>query len=105
MDEDGKLIRIFPALNRRNLTVEDMDLEVAVRNALKRSGIHTLAQLLELSHLELIQIFPNRKLRSYEDVIHCLVCLSEEADGTSTVVLDFSSEKNIGNTLGEQKNV
>ena len=79
MNEDGKLIRIFPALSGRNLTVEDMDLEVAVRNALKRNGIHTLDQLLHLSHPELVQIFLNRKLRSYEDVIHCLVCLSEEA--------------------------
>lgn len=80
MNEDGKLIRIFPALSGRNLTVEDMDLEVAVRNALERSGIHTLDRLLQLSHPELVQIFPNRKLRSYEDVIHCLVCLSDEAD-------------------------
>ena len=86
MSEDGKLIRIFPTLNGRNPTVEDMDLEVAVRNALKRSGIHTLNQLLQLSHSELVQIFPNRKLHSYEDVIHCLVCLSEEADERSTGV-------------------
>lgn len=103
MNEDGKLIRIFPALNGRNLTVEDMDLEVAVRNALKRSGIHTVDRLLQLNHSELAQIFPNRKLRSYEDVIHCLVCLSEAAEERGTVVLDFLSEKDIGNTSGEQK--
>ena len=78
MNEEGKLIRIFPALSGRDLTVEDMDLDIAVRNALKRSGLHTLAQLLQLSHPELLAVFPNRKLRSYEEVIHRLVCLSEE---------------------------
>ena len=103
MNEDGKLIRIFPALSGRNLTVEDMDLEVAVRNALKRSGIHTLDQLLQLSHPELIRIFPNRELPSYEDVIHCLVCLLEETEKMCTSPPDFICEENIGNTFGESK--
>ncbi len=103
MNEDGKLIRIFPALSGRDLTVEDMDLEVAVRNALKRSGIHTLDQLLQLSHPELVRIFPNRELSSYEDVIHCLVCLSEETEKMGTSSPDFICEGNIGNTLGKSK--
>ena len=105
MNEDGKLIRIFPALSGRNLTVEDMDLEVAVRNALKRNGIHTLDQLLHLSHPELVRIFPNRELPSYEDVIHCLVCLLEETKKTGTSSPDFICEENVGNTPGESKNV
>ncbi len=78
MNEDETLICTFPALRGRDLTVEDMDLEVAVRNALRRSGIHTLAQLLELSKPDLLAIFPNRKLRSYEEVVHRLIRLSEE---------------------------
>lgn len=105
MNEDRKLIRIFPALSGRNLTVEDMDLEVAVRNALKRSGIHTLDQLLQLSHPELVRIFPNRELPSYEDVIHCLVCLSESAEGMGTAAPGVALEENIGNILEGSKNV
>ena len=104
MNEDGTLVRIFPALSGRSLTVEDMDLEAAVRNALKGSGIHTVDRLLQLSGPELLRIFPNRKLRSYEDVIHCLVCLSEEADGRGTGVLDCLSEQDMGNVL-EQQNI
>lgn len=103
MNEDGKLIRIFPALSGRNLTVEDMDLEVAVRNALKRGGIHTLDQLLQLSYPELVRIFPNRELSSYEDVIHCLVCLLEETEKMGTSSPDFICEENIGNTLEKAK--
>ena len=99
MNENGKLIRIFPALSERNLTVEAMDLEVAVRNALKRSGIHALDQLLQLSHPELVQIFPNQKLRSYEDVIHCLGCLSEEAEGIESIAPDFMHKEDIGNAF------
>ena len=57
MNEDGTLIRIFPALSGRSLTVEDMDLEAAVRNALKGSGIHTVDRLLQLNHSELVKIF------------------------------------------------
>lgn len=83
MNEEGTLIRMVPDLSGCDLTVDDMDLEVAVRNALKRSGIHTLAQLLELSRPELLQIFPNRKLRSYEDVVHGLIRLSEEKGSAS----------------------
>ena len=44
------------------MTIEDMDLEAAVRNALKGSGIHTVDRLLQLSGPELLRIFPNRKL-------------------------------------------
>lgn len=96
MNEEGTLVSIFPTLSEQELTVEAMDLEVSVRNALKRSGIHNLTQLLQLSHPELIRIFPNRKLRSYEDVIHCLVRLSENVD---TAAPHFISVKNIRNTL------
>ena len=104
MNEDGKLIRIFPTLSERNLTVEDMDLEVAVRNALKRSGIHTLDQLLQLSHPELVQIFPNRELPSYEDVIHCLVCLSEKTEKMGTSAPGFTSVQDVRDTLGGSQN-
>ncbi len=78
MNEDGMLLCTVPVLSGRNLPVEELDLEVCTRNALERDGVHTLPQLLELTHAELAAIFPNRKLRCYEDVIHRLVCLSEE---------------------------
>lgn len=100
MNEDGRLACIFPTLCERNLAVDAMDLEVSVQNALKRSGIHDLAQLLQLSHPELLRIFPNRNLRSYEDVIHCLVRLSEGAD---TVDPDFVSTDHIGDMLKDAK--
>ena len=38
MNEEGTLIRMVPDLSGCDLTVDDMDLEVAVRNALKRSA-------------------------------------------------------------------
>lgn len=99
MNENRTLICTFPALRGRNLTVEDMDLEVAVRNALKRSGVHTLAQLLDLSRPELLAIFPNRKLRSYEEVVHRLIYLSGE--GVSTPGL--AKEEAGSNMLGGQQ--
>lgn len=71
------LASIFPALVGCDLPVEELDLEVAVRNSLKRGGVHTLPQLLKLTFSELMGMFPNRKLRSYEDVICHLVRLSE----------------------------
>ncbi len=98
--QDGLLLHLFPALRECGLTVDAMDLEISVRNALKRSGVHTLARLLQLSHPELLRIFPNRKLRSYEDVIHCLVCLAEEAEGRGIAEPCFAAVKNMGDTLG-----
>lgn len=101
--QDGRLIRIFPTLSECDLNVEAMDLEVSVRNALKRSGIHTLARLLQLSHPELLRIFPNRALRSYEDVIYCLVCLSEEQEGPGAAAPGFMAVKDISDTLGDKQ--
>jgi len=95
-----KLVDLFPSLSGRRLTVEDMDLEVAVRNALKRRGVHTVGQLLQLSHTELVRFFPNRNLRCYEDVIHCLVRLSEETAGGNAAAPDFASVIGIGDVLG-----
>lgn len=93
------LIHLFPTLGECDLNVEAMDLEISVRNALKRSGIHTLAQLLQLSHPELLRIFPNRKLRSYEDVIHCLISLSEEPKGMGAAAPGFTCVEDISDTL------
>lgn len=103
MNENGKLSGIFSTLSKHDLPVEAMDLEVSVRNALKRGGIHTLAQLLQLSHSELLRIFPNRKLSSYEDVIHHLVRLSGEREGMNASAPDFTSVKDISSTLGGGK--
>jgi len=94
-----KLVNIFPALGGRGLTVDDMDLEVSVRNALKWRSIHTVGQLLQLSHTELARVFPNRNLRCYEDVIYCLVRLSEELEGMDAAP-DFESVRGIGDVLG-----
>ncbi len=95
-----KLMNLFPALSGRKLLVEDIDLEVSVRNALKWRGIHTVDQLLQLSHAELVQAFPNRSLRGYEDVIHCLVRLTENQEGTGAAASGFASVSNIGDVLG-----
>lgn len=81
------------------MAIEDLDLEVAVRNALKRSGVHTLAQLLELSKPELLAIFPNRKLRSYEEVVHRLIRLS----GEDVSAPGFANEEDGSNILGGQQ--
>lgn len=95
-----KLMNLFPALSGRKLMVKNMDLEVSVRNALEWRGIHTVDQLLQLSHAELVRIFPNRNLRGYEDVIHCLVRLSENQEGTGAATPGFTSVTNIGDVLG-----
>lgn len=97
------LLHLFPALRECGLTVDAMDLEISVRNALKRGGVHTLAQLLQLSHPELLRIFPNRKLRSYEDVICCLVCLAEESKGMGADTPGFTFVEDISDTLKDAK--
>lgn len=61
MNQDKKLIDIFPALRGRELWLEDMDLPVSVYNGLKRRKIHTLAQLLELTTEDLLGCFLHRK--------------------------------------------
>lgn len=52
-----------------------------------------------LSMGELLAIFPNRKLRSYEEVIHRLVCLSEE----EVLAPAFAKKKDISNALRGQQ--
>lgn len=61
MNLNETLIHMFPALKGREMDLEDMDLPVSIYNSLKRGGIHTLAQLLELSSEELSDYFWNRK--------------------------------------------
>lgn len=61
MNQDEKLMDIFPALRGRELLLEDMDLPVSVYNSLKRCKINTLAQLLELAAKDLPGCFLNRK--------------------------------------------
>ena len=61
MNQDEKLMDIFPALRGRELLLEDMDLPVSVYNSLKRRKINTLAQLLELAAKDLSGCFLNRK--------------------------------------------
>jgi len=93
MNNRENLSDLFSALVGCDLTVEELDLEVAAKNSLQRGGVHTLAQLLKLTHAELAAIFPNRKLRCYEDVIHRLICLSEEPIG-----MDSSGFEPVGNS-------
>lgn len=103
MNEDAALARVFPNLTWRELPLEELDLEAAVGNALKRSGIHTLSQLLGLTHPALVQLFPNRKLRCYENVINRLVRLSEETERTDDAGPGFTVEQDISNLFGGGK--
>jgi len=103
MNEKENLASLFPDLVSCDLTVENLDLEVAVKNSLRRGGIHTLAQLLKLTHTELAAVFPNRRLRSYEDVIYRLVCLSEGEKMTDTP--DSGTVVNIENTIRPGQNL
>ena len=64
MNQDKKLIQIFPTLRGRELLLEDMDLPVSVYNGLKRREINTLDQLLELTTEDLPGCFLHRKEES-----------------------------------------
>lgn len=90
MNEEAKLAAVFPILAESDLPIETLDLEVASRNSLRRSGIHTIAQLLQLTHTELVSLFPNRSLPFYSEIIYKLTCLAEppktaKTDDTCTV--------------------
>ena len=61
MNLNEPFIRTFPALEGRKMDLEDMDLPVSIYNSLKRGGIHTLVQLLELTPEELSGHFGKRK--------------------------------------------
>lgn len=61
MNLNEPFIHAFPALEGRDLSLEDMDLPVSIYNSLKRGGIHTLAQLLKLTPKELSDHFWKRK--------------------------------------------
>ena len=90
MNDEAKLAAIFPALVESDLPIEELDLEVASRNSLRRSGIDTVAQLLQLTHTELVGLFHNRGLPFYSEIIHKLTCLTlpqktAKTDGAYTV--------------------
>lgn len=51
MQGGAKIIHISPVPQGKHLTVEEMDLAVSIRNALRRGGVDTLAQLLQLTHV------------------------------------------------------
>lgn len=90
MNEEAKLAAVFPMLAGSNLPVEELDIEVAARNSLLRNRIHTVAQLLQLTHTELVALFPNRNLPFYSEIINRLTCLAQppktaKTDDTYTV--------------------
>lgn len=87
MNEEAKLAAIFPMLAESDLPIEELDIEVASRNSLRRSGVHTVAQLLQLTHTELVGLFPNRNLPFYSEIIYKLTCLAQprKAAGECTV--------------------
>ena len=61
MNQDEKLMDLFPALRGREMLLEDMDLPVSIYNSLKRHKMNTLAQVLELTVKDLPGCFLNRK--------------------------------------------
>lgn len=76
MHDETKLAAIFPTLAESDLPIGALDLEVASRNSLLRSEIHTVAQLLQLTHTKLVGLFPNRGLPFYSEIISRLACLA-----------------------------
>lgn len=52
-DENTRLGEIYKFPEGFHLTLEDMDLPVSVYNCLKRSGIHHLQQILQMSETDL----------------------------------------------------
>lgn len=77
MDDENRLVSIFPMLGESGLAVEELDLNVTARNCLMRGGIGTVGQLLQLTHLELLALFPNRKLPFYSEIISRLTSLAQ----------------------------
>lgn len=77
MNDEAKLAAVFPVLAESDLPIGELDIEVAARNSLLRSGIHTVAQLLQLTHTELVGLFPNRGLPFYSEIISRLACLAQ----------------------------
>ena len=77
MNEDAKLAAVFPTLAESTLPIEELDIEVASRKSLRRSGVHTVAQLLQLTHTELVGLFPNWNLPFYSEIIYKLTCLAQ----------------------------
>lgn len=77
MNEEAKLAAVFPTLTESSLPIEELDLNVTARNSLRRSGIHTVAQLLQLTHTELVGLFLNRNLPFYSEIIYKLTCLAQ----------------------------
>lgn len=53
INPNTKLGEVYKNLSDLNLTVEDMDLPVSVRNYLKQSGVHHLQQILSMSEADL----------------------------------------------------
>ncbi|MBM6724843.1 DNA-directed RNA polymerase subunit alpha C-terminal domain-containing protein [Pseudoflavonifractor phocaeensis] len=84
MNEEAKLAAVFPMLAECDLSIQELDIEVAARNYLLRSGIHTVAQLLQLSHTELVALFPNRNLPFYSEIINRLTCLAQPPKSAKT---------------------
>ena len=90
MNEEAKLAAVFPTLTESSLPIEELDLNVTARNFLLRDGIHTVAQLLQRTHTDLVGLFRSRGLPFYSEVIYQLTRLTEppkaaKADGTCTV--------------------
>lgn len=77
MNNDAKLAAVFPMLAESALPIEELDLEVASRNSLRRNGVHTVAQLLQLTHTKLISLFFNRNLPFYSEIISQLTHLAQ----------------------------
>ena len=77
MNDEAKLVAVFPMLAESDLPIKELDLNVAARNFILRSGVHTVAQLLQLTHTELASLFLNRSLPFYSEVISRLTCLAQ----------------------------
>lgn len=84
MNEEAKLAAVFPMLAESDLPIEELDIEAASRNSLRRSGVHTVAQLLQLTHTELVGLFPNRNLPFYSEIICKLTYLAQPPKPTKT---------------------
>lgn len=88
-NDEARLVSIFPALRACELAVKEMDLNVTARNCLLRGGVCTVAQLLQLTHLELLGLFPNRKLPFYSEVISQLTSLATSQKPVKADITSF----------------
>lgn len=98
MKDENRLVSIFPMLAECDLPIEELDCEIAARNSLRRSGVDTVAQLLQLTHTELVSLFQNRKLPFYSDVIGRLTYLVESQKPSKTNITH--TVEDISNILG-----